>query len=145
MASAGMASIYAAQLPSTTYEGDNFILNQQVCRAAVKDYEAKKAREDLQLSSQTRVSRTIEKFGGDMGKEASALLDVRAGVVVGRLAKRKAVTSSWTDLSWECVPVATAVTEATISRQILSAVSKDARPAEAAILKKVYTLVSFIC
>ncbi|KAF8882820.1 acyl-CoA oxidase [Infundibulicybe gibba] len=35
---AGLGRIYADYLPSTTYEGDNFVLDQQVARAALKSY-----------------------------------------------------------------------------------------------------------
>ncbi|KAG5650389.1 hypothetical protein H0H81_012401 [Sphagnurus paluster] len=35
---AGLGRLYADYLPSTTYEGDNFVLDQQVVRAALKSY-----------------------------------------------------------------------------------------------------------
>ncbi|CAL1698461.1 unnamed protein product [Somion occarium] len=35
---AGLGRLYANNLPSVTYEGDNFVLDQQVTRAAVKAY-----------------------------------------------------------------------------------------------------------
>ncbi|THH33351.1 hypothetical protein EUX98_g807 [Antrodiella citrinella] len=37
---AGLGRIYADNVPSTTYEGDNFVLDQQVSRAAVKAFQA---------------------------------------------------------------------------------------------------------
>ncbi|KAG6812804.1 hypothetical protein H0H93_013675, partial [Arthromyces matolae] len=37
---AGLGRLYADYLPSATYEGDNFVLDQQVVRAALKSYNA---------------------------------------------------------------------------------------------------------
>ncbi|KAI6099982.1 acyl-CoA dehydrogenase/oxidase C-terminal [Pisolithus croceorrhizus] len=37
---AGIGRLYADYLPTVTYEGDNFVLNGQVVRAAVKSYQA---------------------------------------------------------------------------------------------------------
>ncbi|KAI0062999.1 peroxisomal oxidase [Artomyces pyxidatus] len=37
---AGLGRLYARILPSATYEGDNFVLDQQVVRAAIKAYRA---------------------------------------------------------------------------------------------------------
>ncbi|KAF5376636.1 hypothetical protein D9615_007859 [Tricholomella constricta] len=37
---AGLGRLYADYLPSVTYEGDNFVLDQQVVRAALKSYKA---------------------------------------------------------------------------------------------------------
>ncbi|TFK36086.1 peroxisomal oxidase [Crucibulum laeve] len=37
---AGLGRLYADYLPSVTYEGDNFVLDQQVVRAALKSYRA---------------------------------------------------------------------------------------------------------
>ncbi|OBZ74783.1 Peroxisomal acyl-coenzyme A oxidase 1 [Grifola frondosa] len=45
---AGIGRMYADYLPSATYEGDNFVLDQQVVRAALKSY-----RHLLSLSSQS--------------------------------------------------------------------------------------------
>lgn len=136
MASAGLAAIYAHQLPSTTYEGDNYILCQQVCRAAIKIYGSQS-----QPGGQPKTSVTN-------AKEAITLLQSRAAAAVQRLSQSKSKSQSWTDLSWKCISVAKAVTEANIARHIGQSIEalavSYANLAEADILKLVYELVSNI-
>lgn len=38
MAAAGLGSMYAQLSPSRTYEGDNYVLSQQIGRAVVKHW-----------------------------------------------------------------------------------------------------------
>lgn len=134
MASAGLAAIYAHQLPSTTYEGDNYILNQQVCRAAIKLHNGKAAHS---TSPQVSVKNA---------REAIHLLQTRAARLVEQLARSKSGSTSWTDLSWKCVSVANAVTEANIARHVGQAIEalavSYANLPEADALKSVYELVS---
>lgn len=136
LASAGLAAIYALQLPSTTYEGDNYILNQQVCRAAVKAHSKQANVEALGSSS---------KFTS-CEDQAGLLLQRRAMAMVDQLARKKAKTPKWTDLSWDCVAVARAVTEANISKQ-LARTAKElrgqaSRSAEQDLLVDIYGWVS---
>lgn len=135
MASAGLAAIYALQLPSTTYEGDNYILNQQVCRAAVKAY-SEQANADKSISS--------SEFTGSEN-QAGLLLQRRAMAMVGQLAQKKTEMRQWTDLSWDCVAVARAVTEANISKHLSKAIeelqNQKSGSAEHAILMRIYELV----
>lgn len=135
-ASAGLAAIYAHQLPATTYEGDNYILNQQVCRAAVKTYaDSTKSRRKPAASSE-HIS-----FEDQMG----SLLEARAAAMVEQLAAKKAKTREWTDLSWDCVSVAKAITEANICQHLKKATDglqgQKAPTAEHRALINVYQVV----
>lgn len=136
LASAGLAAIYALQLPSTTYEGDNFILNQQVCRAAVKMRDVHRSDTHAKGSS------------GHVGslEQACAILKSRAEVMVDKLAEKKARTQQWTDLSWECVSVGNAITEANISQHLRRAVDDLRRgrhmSPEQQVLVNMYELAS---
>ncbi|THH13177.1 hypothetical protein EW146_g7008 [Bondarzewia mesenterica] len=59
---AGLGRIYAEYLPAATYEGDNFVLDHQVVRAALKAYHALKASSGLsadQLSPSSRYLRLL--------------------------------------------------------------------------------------
>ncbi|KAI0077010.1 peroxisomal oxidase [Panus rudis PR-1116 ss-1] len=49
----GLGNIYADKLPSVTYEGDNYVLDQQVVRAAVKAYKNYK---NLKLPSESALT-----------------------------------------------------------------------------------------
>jgi len=48
---AGVGRLYAEHLPSATYEGDNFVLDQQVVRAALKVHQEAVSRKTSDLSS----------------------------------------------------------------------------------------------
>lgn len=137
MASAGLAAIYALQLPSTTYEGDNYILNQQVCRAAVKTYSGK---------TSPKGNTPISEHSGFSQQTMESLLDARAMAMVGQLAEKKAEIQEWTDLSWDCVAVAKAVTEANISQHLKKAIdelkSGKVLTSEHQVLINMYQLVS---
>lgn len=137
LASAGLAAIYAHQLPSTTYEGDNYILNQQVCRAAVKS-QAGAANVDERDSSPLGCS-------PDGSAKMIKLLELRKYHMVKQLASKKTSKTSWTSLSWECAAVAKAVTEADIAKHLEHALNDLSSPKadneESKALTRLYEIV----
>ncbi|KAF9450509.1 peroxisomal oxidase [Macrolepiota fuliginosa MF-IS2] len=60
----GLGRLYADYLPSATYEGDNFVLDQQVVRAALKSYVALlKSKDTTSLSPSTSYLRLLAPSG----------------------------------------------------------------------------------
>lgn len=155
MASAGLASIYAAQLPAATYEGDNFILCQQVCRSALKalaKFEGA-ARDIRSLTPSSAYLAALQTLDSVSPREAietpqglAQILCERAAVLVKQLSKLYAQNPDWTRLSWRCVNVAAAITEANLSRSLIKEIDSSSRLAELdtserRILTEVYTFV----
>lgn len=127
MAAAGLGTIYATNLPAVTYEGDNFILNQQVCRAGIKAFAAySKDRKAFRHHATPSNSYLLSLDAGSAALDPSDLaslsdaLSRRAAQAVRALAEQAAKTKVWTDLSWRCASVAKAITEAFIGQRILA-------------------------
>ncbi|GAA5903142.1 uncharacterized protein JCM6883_002709 [Sporobolomyces salmoneus] len=133
LASSGVGRIYASELPSATYEGDNYILHLQVARAALKSLRGFIASPSAaQLSSSSAYLSTLHpspklpvsppKYWSDIGFLAH-LLDLRAALSVAHLAKMMDQNGKrFSELSWECVPVSQAVVEAFLGRRMQEAV-----------------------
>ncbi|KAK7684475.1 hypothetical protein QCA50_012422 [Cerrena zonata] len=85
---AGLGRIYADNLPSVTYEGDNFVLDQQVARAAVKAYNTfiSKPEAESNLSPSTQYLRTL----GDIRSTIPATSWTDPQVLVNLLERRAA-------------------------------------------------------
>ncbi|KAJ3568100.1 hypothetical protein NP233_g5937 [Leucocoprinus birnbaumii] len=93
----GLGRLYADYLPSATYEGDNFVLDQQVVRAAVKSYNNVLKSNDLSsLSPSTAYLLLVGNKTGPVAPSESAwqdpvtvvhLLELRAALLVGEYAK----------------------------------------------------------
>ncbi|KAI0042754.1 peroxisomal oxidase [Auriscalpium vulgare] len=56
---AGLGTLYAQYLPSATYEGDNFVLDEQVVRAALKAFHALRPSSESTLSPSTQYLRLL--------------------------------------------------------------------------------------
>ncbi|GAA5907744.1 hypothetical protein JCM6882_008961 [Rhodosporidiobolus microsporus] len=142
----GVGRIYGTELPSVTYEGDNYILNFQVARAALKTLSA--------LASSSSTSSTCsalhpsDPFLPSLSqltalpslplpapspsspswtdpKYLLTLLHLRAALLTARLAAVLAAgRKQWEDLSWECREVAEAVAEAWVAGEVGKAVEE---------------------
>ncbi|GAA5881626.1 hypothetical protein JCM16303_005516 [Sporobolomyces ruberrimus] len=133
LASSGVGRIYASELPSATYEGDNYILHLQVARAALKSLRGYMASPSAaQLSPSSAYLSTLQptpslpvsppKSWIDLSF-LTRLLDLRAALSVAHLARMMDVNGKkFGELSWECVPVSQAVVEAFLGRRMKEAV-----------------------
>ncbi|TRM55468.1 acyl-CoA dehydrogenase/oxidase C-terminal [Schizophyllum amplum] len=142
-AAAGLGRIYAEVLPSATYEGDNYVLDQQVVRAALKAYKALNSSANDLPPSSAYLQRLMDvndgppriKFdslGPDAVKLAPpldnviaqlngvvALLEWRAALVVRELANNRKsldVGSGFADA--DATRVARAVTDAFVAGRV---------------------------
>ena len=113
-----------------SYEGDNFILNQQVCRAGIKAFSsyAKDANGfRRQAAPSTNYLLSLESHSVNLDTSSleslSSALSRRAALAVKGLAMEASKTKVWTDLSWRCASVARAITEAFIGERLLAALS----------------------
>ncbi|GAA5870580.1 hypothetical protein JCM3774_003713 [Rhodotorula dairenensis] len=159
LASTGIGRIYATELPSTTYEGDNYILNLQVARSALKAFTnlvtAKAPGEALsQLTPSSAylaslvspppnlplaIPSTIE--GWQDLHTLQRLLSLRAALTVARVARQLepqgggaggGAGKKFGDLSWECVALSKAVVEAFLAKVMVEAVSSSSSATAAA-------------
>ncbi|GAA6008466.1 hypothetical protein JCM11491_004489 [Sporobolomyces phaffii] len=155
LASAGVGRIYASELPSATYEGDNYILHLQVARAALKSLRGYSAApKETQLSPSSAYLATLDPAprlpvaGPESWTDLAFLahvLDLRAALAVAHLARMMDRDGKrFGELSWECVPVSQAVVEAFLARRMLAAVDDrdgllvaGAGPAEQQVFRKV--------
>ncbi|PPQ83813.1 hypothetical protein CVT25_001028 [Psilocybe cyanescens] len=124
---AGLGRLYADYLPSVTYEGDNFVLDQQVVRSALKSYRTLLASKPPQASSLTPSSRYLRHLIIHPALPASpteqewrdpalaiVLLELRAALVVNEHAQH---AGSEADASAN-QRVSKAVTEAFVAAQV---------------------------
>lgn len=135
------------------YEGDNYILTQQVCRAAVKAYavHVKSGKRSTGIASYLNSLNDAKnsKPSWETPKAVAQLLARRAAVMVEKFAKIASKTKVWTDLSWRAVPLSNAVTEAFISEKVAAAASepsskylRNVGSQESAVLKRLTHFVS---
>ncbi|KAF9484218.1 peroxisomal oxidase [Pholiota conissans] len=146
---AGLGRLYADYLPSVTYEGDNFVLDQQVVRAALKSYRTLFSLKTPSTSSLSPSSFYLRYLvtppaipaalsSEDLRDPATAilLLELRAALIVHDHANKEDVDASANQR------VSKAVTEAFIATQVgemikgLSALSKKDR----GVVTKVFLL-----
>lgn len=150
---AGLGRLYADYLPSVTYEGDNFVLDQQVVRAALKSYrslfsESKESTTQSLLPSSRYLrllippTRSLPSFTEDDFRSPTTsilLLEWRAALIV----EKNARTVDDPDASIN-QRVAKAVTEAFIAAQIGEIIntlgSTGMTESEQIIVGKVYLL-----
>ncbi|KAG9217778.1 hypothetical protein CCMSSC00406_0003533 [Pleurotus cornucopiae] len=115
----GLGSIYADYVPSATYEGDNFVLDQQVIRAALKAFRSFTPSTDVKLlppsSTYLRLLRGQPSLSSDWSVPETPILylEWRAVKIVQELAHN----ANDTDASMN-QRVSKAVTEAFIARQV---------------------------
>jgi acyl-CoA oxidase len=110
------------------YEGDNYILHQQVCRAAVKAY-AQYSKDPSKFaqsaSPSTRYLQHLNKTNSitldtqNISTSTLAeLLGLRGAKLVQQISLKARATKIWTDLSWDCVKISGAITEAYIADRL---------------------------
>ncbi|GAA6059945.1 hypothetical protein JCM10212_003085 [Sporobolomyces blumeae] len=133
LAASGVGRIYASELPSATYEGDNYILHLQVARAALKSlrgFVASPASAQLSPSSAylstlhpaPKLPVSAPRSWLDVAYLAH-VLDLRAALSVAHLAKLMGHNGKkFSELSWECVPVSQAVVEAFLASRMREAI-----------------------
>ncbi|GAA6011611.1 hypothetical protein JCM10207_002678 [Rhodosporidiobolus poonsookiae] len=156
LASTGVGRIYAAELPSATYEGDNYILNLQVARAALKSFQAFMTNSSqATLTPSTSYLSSLSPFPTlPLTPPTSApawaslplltrLLSLRAALSVARLAALVQSGKPFSELSWECAGVSEAVVEAFLAERLGEALveggalREGAGEKEQAVLEKV--------
>ncbi|GAA5989874.1 hypothetical protein JCM10908_002357 [Rhodotorula pacifica] len=162
LASTGIGRIYATELPSTTYEGDNFILNLQVARSALKAFTslvtAKAPKEALAglTPSSAYLSSLVPAPKLPIAAPSSVeawqdhstllrLLSLRAALSVARIARMIQHGKKFGELSWECVALSEAVVEAFLGKVMVEtlaeggSLTRDAGSNERKVLRQVVT------
>jgi acyl-CoA oxidase len=106
----GVGSLFAAQTPSQTYEGDNYVISQQIARALVKALGFLKQMPDAPLPDSFAYLR-LAVNGLRIAKDDDLhMLHARAAGLVAELAKEVATNpeKGWTDHSWTAARAAAA-------------------------------------
>ncbi|EIW56394.1 acyl-CoA oxidase [Trametes versicolor FP-101664 SS1] len=148
---AGVGRLYADYLPGATFEGDNFVLDQQVVRAALKAHDALVARNTKSTSDLTPSSAylrllvrdeptadTSSSTAWEDPRTAILLLEKRAAAMVQERAKHRDDPDASSDHR-----VARAVVDAFVAVQVGETI-RDSESVvggrEAQVLKKLYLL-----
>ena len=133
MDSAGIGKIFAKELPSTTYEGDNYILNLQVARAALKTLKAIRSDPSTPLApSSAYLASLSAPFTPLVSAPQSWLshqfllhiISLRAALQVQRLERLVGAGKQFSELSWECVAVSKSIVEAFLVGRMLGAIDE---------------------
>ncbi|GAA5838965.1 hypothetical protein JCM11251_007841 [Rhodosporidiobolus azoricus] len=141
LASLGVGRLYGTELPSVTYEGDNYILNLQVARAALKTLSSVIATRHSSSSpahSQDPFSPALSLLSSlptlPLPTPTAAspsdhsyilhLLQLRAALLTARLAALLRGGKQFEELSWECKEVSEAVTEAWMAGEVTGAMEE---------------------
>ncbi|CEQ41721.1 SPOSA6832_03472, partial [Sporobolomyces salmonicolor] len=125
LAASGVGRIYASELPSATYEGDNYILHLQVARAALKSFHS------FVTSPSTNSLSPFSAYLSTLRPPPCLplapptsflspsflihLLSLRAALSISRLA---GLGKKPSELSWESVETSKAVVEAFLARRM---------------------------
>ena len=152
---AGVGRMYADYVPAATYEGDNFVLDGQVVRAALKAFARVSATpvkgEESELAPNEAYLRWVAAARGP-GSDAEhgpapdrwgnprriiEVLERRAACMVRERAKHAQDPDASMDQR-----VARAVTDAFVAAQVGEIIHSLGGGKEAAVLRKLYTLVS---
>ena len=151
---AGVGRMYADYVPAATYEGDNFVLDGQVVRAALNAFARVSATpvkgEESELAPNEAYLRYL-RADASAGTPESALTPDRWGnprriveVLERRAAcmvRERARHAQDPDASMD-QRVARAVTDAFVAAQVGATIHALGGGKEAAVLRKLYTLVS---
>ncbi|OSD00704.1 peroxisomal oxidase [Trametes coccinea BRFM310] len=149
---AGVGRIYADYLPAATYEGDNYVLDQQVVRAALKAYDGLVVRRTRAITDVTPSTsylqhlvdrETISSSPRTPGswedpKASIVMLEKRAAAMVAERARHLHDPDAGSDHR-----VARAVTDAFVAAQvgeIIDSLSDTVGAQEATVLRKLYLL-----
>ncbi|KDN43088.1 acyl-CoA oxidase [Tilletiaria anomala UBC 951] len=152
---AGFNGIFPEQLPSVTYEGDNFVLFQQVGRAMLKLAGELKQDRSAKVTATTAFVRALHDADAIRFRAPTAAvewlrpdvfasaLNLRAARLVGDLQAELDAGRRFVDLSWECVEVGRSHAEVVVSTWFAEAVADDAQAlgtAEVAWISKLVAL-----
>ncbi|KAF8542823.1 hypothetical protein BDD12DRAFT_875760 [Trichophaea hybrida] len=107
---AGVDTIFAAQAPAQTYEGDNYVISQQVARALVKSVLLLKQRPDAKLPESFSYIRLAVDGKRIARNNHLHFLHARAVSILITLAEAVVANPqmSWTDHSWASARLAAA-------------------------------------
>ncbi|OCH87691.1 acyl-CoA oxidase [Obba rivulosa] len=145
---AGVGRMYANYVPSATFEGDNFVLDQQVVRAALKAYHRLVTSGPADMTPSTHFLRLLLEDTSNIGgasqlawedpQTSIRILELRAALVV----KHCALYQDGPDASMD-QRVSKAVTEAFVAVQvgkIITSLRETFGPRESDVLTKLYLL-----
>ncbi|PWN92680.1 acyl-CoA oxidase [Acaromyces ingoldii] len=157
---AGFTSIFPDNAPTVTYEGDNFVLAQQVGRAMLKNVGELKKDPNFKVSTTTWFLETIAKAGtakftapaspADWLKPDvyTRALGLRAARRVADLAAEVSSGRRFVDCSWDCVEVARSHAEVVVNAWFTEGIEDDAErfgPTESQWMRKLVALHALIC
>lgn len=131
--------LFPEQTPAVTYEGDNYILMQQVGRAMLKTLGELKKNPQANTSNTSSFIKAIVTPGAVQFRPPTSpsewlnpetysnALGLRAALLVAGLAADVAGGRQFGDLSYECIEVATSHAEVTVNAWFGEAVQDDAK------------------
>lgn len=164
----GFATLFTINLPSVTYEGDNYVLAQQVARASIKLFNQLKSdpsgAKGLEVSPTMRfvygalnTSSLLEKVGGWTQPTTpeqwlspatyTTALELRAAQHVAHFAVQMDAGRTLSDLSWDAVELARSHAEIVLTMWFAEAVASDAErygAAQTAYLQRLVGLHALI-
>lgn len=135
---AGFTSVFPDNAPAVTYEGDNFVLAQQVGRAMLKGATELSKDKNAKVTNTTAFLKTLETKGTfDFTSPTSAsdwyrpevysvALQLRAARRVVDLVAEIKSGRKFVDLSWDCVEVARSHAEIVVDTWFTEGVNNDA-------------------
>ncbi|KAG0941748.1 hypothetical protein G6F57_006099 [Rhizopus arrhizus] len=143
----GVSELFATYVPSNTYEGDNYVLSQQVARFLLKQL---KEPSNFSSASYLKKDETVKV------ESAKALLDpqvqlrlyqTRAARLVKRLSQQLTSGRSWSDVNMECWEVNLAHAEYLIVRSMVHRVTVIESSELAPIMKRLLDLfcLHYLC
>lgn len=157
---AGFTSVFPDNAPAVTYEGDNFVLMQQVGRAMLKGATELSKDKSAKMTNTTAFLRTLETKGTlpfqapsspvDWHKPEvySAALQLRAARRVADLVSEIKSGRRFVDLSWDCVELARSHAEIVVDTWFSEGVKDDAErygQRETKWLQKLVCLHALVC
>lgn len=108
----GTGNIFASQTPAQTFEGDNYVISQQIARALVKSLFLLKQHPGAKIPSSFNYIRLVFDANANVsgGNPQLALLQARAASLLATLAAdvAKSPKKPWTEHSWTCSRLAAA-------------------------------------
>ncbi|KAG0172875.1 hypothetical protein DFQ28_009880 [Apophysomyces sp. BC1034] len=153
----GLSDLFASFVPSNTYEGDNYVLSQQVARFLLKQLKHV-SKDGRAMSTTADYLELLKKGNMDAPLEiqsASMLLDprvqlemfgTRASRLVADLAQKLQAGRAWSDLNMECWELNLAHAEHIILRQMVTRVEELQRSSEyASVVSAVQNMTNLFC
>lgn len=131
----GVSEIFATFVPSNTYEGDNFVLSQQVARFLLKQLQNVLGGKGVTSSTAEYLNTLVEgttdpyQFSGNPGDEILdpkvqlKIFGMRSARLVADLGQQLQSGRAWSDLNMECWAVNLAHAEYLILREMINKVN----------------------